>query len=212
MSTDCPAANVQALRLRTTFKIAETIETFTAAKQTRFKTKLAAFLAPAASDLEGTLSHEDIELVISAGSINVEALIDVPTPSLSATFKSSITALTPAAASTALEVTVNEISAPKVEDVVFTPPMPPPPPHFPVGEAPPPVPPGLDPEAYERLSQLAIGVIIAIIIGSIVCLCAIIAAIVACICCCCQKKKAPNAPGAGAAPGGVVLTAPEGKV
>ena len=72
MNTDCPAAGVAAIVVKSTFTIDAMVDTF---DQDAFKIAFANILAPSGSDLEGTVTLGDSFLTIIAGSINVEAAV-----------------------------------------------------------------------------------------------------------------------------------------
>ena len=93
--------------MKTTFTIAATIDTFA---ESVFKTKLAALLAPAGSDFEGTVTPEQISLSVSGGSIQVEASVSVYSESVAADVISTVDGLTPAAASSSLGYTVTGVT------------------------------------------------------------------------------------------------------
>ena len=193
MNTDCPAPGVAAIVLKSTFTVDETLETFDQDAQDAFKLAFANMLAPAGSDLEGTVTLGDILLTITAGSINVEAAVSVTSPALESSLTATITAMTPEAATAALGVTVTAKSAVTVETATFSPPTPPPPPMYPVGMAPPPVPPGVDPDTITISVGLAAGALIGIGVGGacgLVCCIGLIVALV----CMSNKKKTGVAP------------------
>ena len=190
MNTDCPAAGVAAIVVKSTFTVDETMETFDQAAQDAFKRAFANILAPAGSDLEGTVTLGDILLTITAGSINVEAAVSTTSPALQSSLTATIENLTPATASSALGITVTARSAVVVETATFSPPAPPPPPMFPVGMAPPPVPPGVDPTLITISVGMAAGLLIGIGVGGAVGLCCCIGLIVFLVCMCNKKKSA----------------------
>ena len=167
MNTDCPAAGVAAIVVKSTFTIDAMVDTF---DQDAFKIAFANILAPSGSDLEGTVTLGDSFLTIIAGSINVEAAVSATSPALQSSLTATIENLTPVAASTALGITDTARSAVVVETATFSPPAPPPPPMFPVGMAPPPVPPGVDPTLITISIGMAAGALVGLI-AFLVCMC-----------------------------------------
>ena len=207
MNTDCPPPGVQAYELVSTFTIDSTIDTFNDAAQDTFKVAYANLLAPPDSDLQGTVTKQDIALVITAGSLNVEARVRVVSPSLQQSLTTQIDAISPAEATTALGVTVTSKSSVTTVEQSFPSPAPPTPPRFPDGMAPPPTPPtpfldtcgGLtNEECVTAVVGMLQGVLIAIVVTSVAgCLC-LCGCITLCIyCCCCKNKKQPSPAAAG---------------
>ena len=215
VNTDCPAPGVAAQVVTTSFAVEGTVDTF---DRLAFKTGLINLLAPPNSTNEGTITPNDITLTVTAGSLNVEAAISTVSPTITTAVSDTITTLTPAAATTALGISVSALTPPIVVDDLFAPPTPPPPPDTPpppltppgvVASPPPPsTPPGIDAPSPPPTGGIDMAMIAGAVGGGGGALLLIII-IIAC-CCCCKKRplpplRTPSAVAKGVDSGGVVL-------
>ena len=103
-----------------------------------------------ASMLAAFPAAEDVVIIVTAASVNVDARLIMPTESAATAVATTLQTTSPAALSSQVGVTVESVSAPTVVDEVVpapSPPPPSPPPQQPGGNAsPPPLPPSPPPE------------------------------------------------------------------
>jgi len=123
-ASECPPADVRGYNLEVSFTVAGTVDSFDATQQDSFKTNLATALTSS----KGAVTKEQISLVVSSASINIEATIQVFSPSLKTEVTSQLTNVLsdPAVASSALGVSVTAVSAVSESTSSYPPPAPPP--------------------------------------------------------------------------------------
>jgi hypothetical protein len=204
--TDCPPANVAARVVRIPIVVQETVESFTETKQVAVKEGFVTTLDP--DGLLG-LTAGNIELVITAGSLNVEASITVVSPTVADEMVTTARSLSPAQLTTNLGVVVDTIEAiPAAEDETFASPAPPPPPNPPgmsfvfdatvvgdnsvVSSPPPP------PSVASGLPQAVLFAIIGGASAVVVIIAVVIGVVIGCMCMRAKKNNAaPKAGGTG---------------
>jgi len=169
--TDCPVDGPARYRLRTAFQVAGTVDTFDALA---FKRGYVAFLNNGSD--AGTITAGDIDLKLTSGSVQVEALVTVYSATQRRALLTAASIATPATLQAAIGVGIESVSPTSVEvdqadgTTTFTSadggqlPYPPPPPYqsLPPYQPPPPYPPS--PPALA--SGLSVGAIAGISVGA----------------------------------------------
>jgi hypothetical protein len=116
----CPTNAFSGSKLTQVFTIGGTVEAFNDAQQTLFKEKFVDAINAGSGNQFLKLTAGQVSLTISSGSVNVEASIDVSSPSLYAATAASLSTLassTPADLTTTLGVTVEAAAAPQTQAI-----------------------------------------------------------------------------------------------